>query len=211
MMWLKMLLVVLLVFFLIGRIKLGGMVEYSAQGVVCKARLGAIWLQLYPPKKREKKKEKPEKEKEKPIKEKKKKRPKEQAEELEHKAGGPLALVRQYLPLVGEAAGGMKRRITIDKIYLDFTAGGQDAAGTAMAFGYANMAIGMLWPVFEQNFVVKDHSFRTDVDFTAQSPTIYLNAVFSIRIGQLVSFAIRLLWRFVQLYRQGKKDQKQVR
>ena len=51
MMWLKILLVVLLVFFLIGRIKLGGMVEYSAQGVVCKARLGAIWLQLYPPKK----------------------------------------------------------------------------------------------------------------------------------------------------------------
>lgn len=211
MMWLKILLVVLLVFFLIGRIKLGGMVEYSAQGIVCKARLGAIWLQLYPPKKREKKKEKSEKEKGKPIKEKKKKRPKEQAEELEHKTGGPLALVRQYLPLVGEAAGGMKRRITIDKIYLDFTAGGQDAAGAAMAFGYTNMAIGVLWPLFEQNFVIKDHSFQTNVDFAAPNPAIYLHVTLSIRVGQLISFAIRLLWRFVQLYRQGKKDQKQVR
>ena len=178
--------------------------EYSAQGLLVKVRMGAVWLQLYPRKQKAEKK--------KPLKKRKEKKPEKKTEkEMDQKAGGTLALVKRYLPLVGEAAGGMKKRITIDRLFIDFTAASQDAAGAAMAFGYANMAIGMLWPVFEQNFVVKDHSFRTDVDFTAQSPTIYLNAVFSIRIGQLVSFAIRLLWRFVQLYRQGKKDQKQVR
>lgn len=197
--WPKVLLVVLLMLFLIGRIKLGGMVEYSARGLLCKVRLGAIWFQLYPLKKEKKEKESPKKKKEK-----KKEPSKGKTEAPVHKAGGPLALVKQYLPLVGEVAGGMKRRITIDKLCLDFTAGSQDAAGTAMAFGYANMAIGMLWPVFEQNFVVKEHSFRTGVDFAAKSPVIYLNAALSIRLGQLMSFILRLLWRFFQLYWQGK-------
>lgn len=196
----KVLLIFLLVLFLIGRIRLGGMVEYAAQGLLVKLRIGGIWLRLYPGKKKkgEKKPPKKKKKKEKPTGE----------EKEEPKAGGPLSLVKQYLPLVGEAAGGMKRRIVIDRLFLDFTAASQDAAGAAMAFGYANMAVGMLWPIFEQNFVVKDHRFRTDVDFAAQSPTVYLNVALSIRIGQLVSFVLRLLWRFFQLYRQGKKERK---
>lgn len=204
--WVKVLLVLLLTFFLIGRIRIGGVVEYSAQGLLCKLRLGAIWFQIYPLKNKNETKEQ-----KKLRKERKRKQPKEQTGEQEHKAGGPLALVKQYLPLVGEAAAGMKRRITIDMLYLDFTAGGRDAAESAMAFGYANMAIGMLWPFFEQNFVVKDRSFRTNVDFSAQSPTVYLKAAISIRTGQLVSFGIRLLWRFFQLYQQGKKGREQLR
>lgn len=199
---LKVLLIIALILFLIGRIRLGGMVEYSAQGLLLKLRFGAFWFQIFPLKKRKEKK--PSKKK----KEKKEKPPGEKREEPETKKGGPLALVKQYLPLVGEAAGGMKRRITIDKLYLDYTAASQEAAGAAMAFGYANMAVGVLWPVFEQNFVVKDHRFRTDVDFSAQSPTVYLNAALSIRIGQIVSLAFRLLWVFFRLYRQGKKEQK---
>ena len=73
------------------------------------------------------------------------------------------------------------------------------------SFGYANMALGMLLPIFEQNFVVKDHQVRTSVDFSLQSPVIYLSVAISIRIGQLVSFALRLLWCFFRLYRQGKQ------
>lgn len=198
---LKVLLLIALILFLIGRIRLGGMVEYSVQGLLLKLRFGAFWFQLFPLKKRKEKK--PPKKKEK-----RKKPPKEKQEEPETKKGGPIALVKQYLPLVGEAAGGMKKRITIDKLYLDYTSASQDAAGAAMAFGYANMAVGALWPVFEQNFVVEDHRFRTDVDFSAKSPTVYLNAELSVRIGQLISLAFRLLWVFFRLYRQEKKEQK---
>lgn len=195
----KVLLAIFLILFLIGRIKLGGMVEYSAQGLLVKLRFGALWFRLYPGKQREEKKTSKKK------KEKKEKRHMESKEEPEAKKGGSLALVKQYLPLVGEAAGGMRERIVIDRLYLDFVAASQDAAGAAMAFGYANMAIGMLWPIFEQNFLVREHRFRTDVDFSAQSPTIYLNVALSIRVGQLISLALRLLWCFFRLYRQGKR------
>ena len=198
----KVFLIIILILFLIGRTKLGAMVEYSAQGILVKLRIGAIWFQLYP----RKKKEKADKEK-RPKREKKKMPAKKSCkeEEAEHEKGGKLDLVKQYLPLVGEAAGGMRKRITIDRLYLDFTAASQDPAGAAMAFGYANMALGMLLPIFEQNFVVKDHQVRTSVDFSLQSPVIYLSVAISIRIGQLVSFALRLLWCFFRLYRQGKQ------
>ena len=194
---LKVLLVIFLILFLIGRIRLGGMVEYSVQGLLVKLRMGAVWVQFYPRKKKAEKS---------PPKKKKKKPVKEKEEEAEHKTGGTFALVKRYLPLVGEAAGGMKKRITIDRLYIDFTAAAQDAAGTAMAFGYANVAIGMLWPVFEQNFVVKDHRFRTNVDFEAQVPTVYLCASLSVRIGQLVSFALRMLWCFLRITFKAKRE-----
>lgn len=196
---LKASLVILLILFLIGRIRLGGMVEYSAQGLLVKVRMGAVWLQLYPRKQKA--------EKEKPLKKRKEKKPEKKTEkDMDQKAGGTLALVKCYLPLVGEAAGGMKKRITIDRLFIDFTAASQDAAGAAMAFGYANMAIGMLWPVFEQNFVVKDHGFHTNVDFEAQSPTVYLCAALSVRISQLASFAFRMFWCFLRLTFKAKRE-----
>lgn len=196
---LKVFFIILFVLFLIGRIRLGGMVEHSLQGLLIKLRIGALWLQLYPRKKKaEKKKTAKKRPPKKPVKEKE--------EDLEHKAGGSLELVKRYLPLVGEVAGGMKRRIVIDRLYLDFTAASQNTAGAAMAFGYANMTIGMLWPIFEQNFIVKDHRFRTDVDFAAQSPTLYLYAALSIRIGQLVSFALRMLWCLLRLSMKAKRE-----
>lgn len=196
---LKVLLITFLILFLIGRIRLGGMVEYSSQGLLVKLRVGAVWLQFYPHKKSAVKKR--------PTKRRKEKKPaKEKEEEMEHKAGGTVALVKRYLPLVGEVAGGMKKRITIDCLYIDFTAASQDAAGAAMAFGYANMAIGMLWPIFEQNFVVKDHRFRSNVDFEEQEPTVYLCAALSIRVGQLVSFAIQMLWCFLRISFKSTKE-----
>ena len=69
-----------------------------------------------------------------------------------------------------------------------------------MAYGYANMALGMLWPVVEQNFEIKDPEIHTGVDFNAKSPTIYIFAVFSARLGQLVSFGLRFGWKFIRIY-----------
>ena len=177
------------------------MVEYSAQGLLVQLRLGAVWYQIYPGKKKEKRKKSPQKQK------KKKNEPsKKKIKDPEHKAGSSLSQVKRYLPLVGEAAGGLKKRITIDRLLLDLVVASENAAGTAMAYGYANAVLGMLWSVFEENFRVKEHRLRTAVDFMATNSTVYLNAAFSIRIGQLVSFALRMLWCFFRLYRQGRGE-----
>ena len=140
--WLTILTGVVVILILLGQIRLGGGIKYSADGLFVRLRFGLFQFLIYPLKKS--KKEKPAK----PGKEKR--------EKAEKERGGSLELIKQFLPLACEAAGEMKRKIQIDRLDLCFVAASNDAASTAMAFGYANMILGMLWPLFEQNFVVKE-------------------------------------------------------
>lgn len=186
---------VLLVLFLLSLVRLGGEAEYSEEGLLVKVRVGLFRFQVFPFKKKEKP-PKPEKKKASEP----QKGETEPEKEQKPKRGGPLELVKQFLPLACEAAGELKRKIRIDKLYLDLVVAASNAAGTAMAYGYANMVLGMLWPLVEQNFEVKDPEIHTGVDFTTQSPTVYILAAFSVRLGQLVSFGLRFGWKFIRIY-----------
>ena len=198
----KVLLVLCILLFLLGLIRLGGGVEYSAGGVEAHIRVGLFRFRVFPGKEKGDKKER----KKKPKKEK----PPKEEEEPKSKMGGPIELVKAFLPLVCEAAGELKRRIRIDALRLDYTAGGRDAAQTAMAFGGSNAAIGMILPLFQQNFDLKEYRVRTAIDFNAKGATIYVYAAFSARLGQLVSFGIRFGWKFLMAYRKQKNMKKEA-
>lgn len=189
---------VLLVLILLGLVRVGGEAEYGETGLRVKLRAGWFRFQVFPAKKPKE---------EKPPKPKKKKAKQETTEEPQ-KRGGSLSLVRAYLPLIGEAAGELKRKICIDRLDIVFCSAAADAADAAMAFGYANMAFGMVWPILEQNFKVREHRFQTAVDFQAEEPELYLKAAFSARLGQLVSFACRFGWKAFRVYRRTVKTQK---
>lgn len=201
---LKVLLVILLVLFLLGRIRVGGDGEYSADGLFVRVRVGPISVRVFPLKKKGEKK---------PAKKKKKSAPPTQSGEGEKaqepekpKKGGALDLVKAGLPLVGEAAGELRERIRIDLLCMDLLFGGTDAAQTAILFGMSNALIAPLLAVFQQNFEVKEHRVRTAVDFNEKTITLYLRAAFSARIGQLLSFALRFGWKFLMEYRAVKKN-----
>lgn len=221
---LKVFLIVFACLFILSKLKVGGMAEYSADGFLVKVRVGAVWVRLYPKTKKEKKKkqkkEKKQSKSEKPIDVSKAQQELETTEvqqaeqppttepsksniekEGEPKKGGKIAKVKRYLPLIGEAAGELRQKIVIERMDVRLTAAAQDAMGAAMAFGYSNMALGMLLPILEQNFTVKKKSVCTDVDFNAQEPVIYLCAAVSLQLGQLVSFALRYFIRFLRIYR----------
>lgn len=204
---LKVLAVILLVLFLVGLIRVGGGGEYSAQGLTVWIKLGPFRIKVFPLKK-----EKTKKKKEKtPAKAKKALPETEKPAEEKPKKGGALTQVKAFLPLICEAAGALKRRIRIDKLYLDYTlAGKEDAAAAAMSFGYSNAAVGMILALFEQNFDVKERRVRTAVDFNADSPKIYVCAVISARLGQLVSFALRFGWKFLMVYQKTKNPKKEA-
>ena len=204
---LKVLLAILLLLFLLGRIRVGGEGEYSADGPLVRVRVGPLFIQVFPLKKKKEKKEK------KPAEKKKKSSPsaqggeEEKAQEPEKsKKGGTLDLVKAGLPLVGEAAGELRERIRIDLLCMDLLFGGTDAAQTAILFGMSNALIAPLLAVFQQNFEVKEHRVRTAVDFNEKTITLYLRATFSARIGQLLSFALRFGWKFLMEYRAVKKN-----
>lgn len=189
---------IMLALFLLSLIRVGATVEYAEGGVKVRVRLGVFWLTVFPIRVR--------KRREKPRKEKKTKKKASQKVPVP-KPGGALAMIRSFLPLVAETAGRFKRKIRVDRIYLDFIAAASDPAAAALAFGGANAALGMLWVLLEHNFNIKDRRIRTNVDFNAQFPTIYLFASFSLTIGQSVVLVLRLLFQFLRRYSALKTEE----
>lgn len=189
---LKILAGVLLCLFLLSLVRLGGGVKYSQDGLFVRLRFGKISFLVYPRKKRQKR-EKPRKSQE-----------ENPSQEPKEERGGSLELVRQYLPLVCQAAGELKRKIRVDTLWLDLVVAADNAAAAAMAYGYANMAVGMLWPLIQQNFEVRDPRIKTRVEFNNATPTVYINAALSMRLGQLVGFTLRFGWKFLRIYMQTR-------
>ncbi len=190
---------VLLVLFLISRIRLGGKAEYSAEGFLAWVKVGPALVQVFPAAEK-KSKEKPKKEE--------KAKAEEPETPQEEKKGGSFALLKEMLPLVMDAVGRILRAIRVDMLYLDFTSAGQDAAAAAMGFGYANAAIGMIWPILEQNLRIKDRRIRTRVDFQQTQPTVYLLAQVTLTVGQLIALAVVLGIRFLKRYLAYRANEK---
>lgn len=186
---------ILLLFFLIGQVRLGGAVEYSEAGVAVQVRLGFWKWNVYPPKEKAEKKEKKSKEKDP-----KEPKGKQVSEEPDEKRGGKLTLFKELLPLVLEAVGTLKRKIRIDLLILHLIWGAEDPASAAMGYGAANAAMGMIYPVLDQNFNIKKSDVGINVDFQRSEPEIYLNAVLTLTVGQLIALVLHYGLRAILIY-----------
>lgn len=193
---------ILLILFLLSRLRLGGTAEYSAAGFFAWVRVGGFRFRVFP--------RKPKKKRDKPKKPKKEDGKKKDAKEKPAgtKPGGAVSLVLDCLPLVGEAAGRLKRKLRIDRLYLDLTAGNDDPADAVDAYGRANAVLGILIPFLEQNFDLRDRRIRTAVDFELEKPVIYLNAALSYTLGQLLAFVFWLGISFLRIFLAWRKEQK---
>ncbi len=190
--------VILVLLTALALLKVGVWLEYSAEGFVLRAKVGPVSVPILP---------RP------PKKEKKAKPPKQPAkknappQEPKPKQGGLPSLVLQLIPIVAEAAGRFKRKLVIDRLWLSFNAGGaSDAAAGAILYGRISAAMGMLVPLLENNFHLKDRRFHSGVDFTADHPALYLHAVLTIRVGQVVALAVRCGIQCLKVYRAWRKE-----
>ena len=183
---------ILLALLLAGSIRLGGILEYDEEGLRIFLRVGFLRFRMYPA---EEKKEKLKKKKE-------KKKPAE--EPAREKKGGALGPVLEYAPLICEAADTLFRRIRIDRLSFEIQWGDPDPAKAAMGYGYANAALGTLWPLIDRAFEVKRFEPEVGVDFDAKSSSAKVDAAFSFRLGQLVSFAVIYGVKFLKLYRKNR-------
>ncbi|MEG2988770.1 MAG: DUF2953 domain-containing protein [Oscillospiraceae bacterium] len=188
---------IVLALFLLSLIRVGGEVLYDSGGLIAKLKVCGLKFTVYPVK--------PSKKPPKPPKEKKAKEEPTPPRE-KRTLGGSLALVKEFLPLVGEAAGKLKRKISVDRIALHLVWGGEDPADCAMGYGYANVALGMIWPILEQNFNIHHRDIHTDIDFNQKSPTVYVNAVLTLTIGQCLVMGISLGTKAFSVYRKNQKQ-----
>jgi hypothetical protein len=209
---------ILLLLILVGQIRLGGRVEYSQEGVKAWVRVCGISKQLFPKptltrsqeakaaEKKRKKEEKAARKKEAKAK-KKEKAPKPEGEPKK-KSGGSLELVRQLLPVVIQALGALKRRIRIDRLIVHYVAGGTDAAQVAISYGKLSAGAAGVVALLDNNFKVKRQEVTMDVNFLAESPTIYLDAGLSLTVGQILYLAVRYGIASLKVFLRQRRKQK---
>ena len=174
---------------LLRLVRLGALAEYSAAGLRLKLKVGPLRLMLYPGK--------PKRPRRKAGKSSRREKKREERPQPEL-GGGPLALVKRFLPLIAEAAGRFRRKLRIDVFQLLVVdGGGAGPAAAALCFGGVNAFIGMIWPLVEQNFNVKERRLRTRVDFDAERPSVYLYAAATLTAGQALALGLRLTTRFL--------------
>lgn len=187
---LRIILIVFLVFWLIGHIRLKGFVEYSEEGVL--AQFWVLWFKitLFPakPKQEKPKKSKKPKEPKKPA-EKPKEKPKDERP-LTEKLGGLWSLFRDAVPLVTGAVGRLLHKLRIEELTLHLTWAAEDPADAAMGYGAGEAALGTVWPLLDRAFDIRKRDVGVAVDFTRAVPVIYARALLSFTIGQLVGLGV---------------------
>ena len=184
--FLKVLLVILAVLWLVSLIRVGGRVSYGQAGLFVTALAGPFKIQVLPLRpKKEKKPEKAKKPKKKkpPVAEKHKKEP-------EEGRPGTLSRLMELLPVVGQVCGALKRKIRIDDLELELIWGGSDPAAIALGYGQANAALGMIWPILDNNFKVKCHSFQIGMDYNRTQPGVEAEAAVTLTVGQIVTLGV---------------------
>lgn len=199
--WLIVLGCVLLAIWLIGRIRIGAAASYSDEGLAVSLKAGPKKLQILPAQAAKKEKQ--------PSKAKKEKKSSAEAEQPkpQRNAKDTVSLALKFLPLLGEAAGRLRRKIRIDRLKLHVVWGAEDPAAAAKGYGAGHAAMGILWPVIEHNFKVKEHDLRVDVDFERRKPELIADAQVSITIGQCFGLGINLGIKALKIYLGIRREQ----
>lgn len=184
---------------LLSLVRFGCEVDYSGQGLLIRVLLGPAHISVFPLKKRERttaRKEKP----------------------LTHwtglaMEGNPLGLLQTYLPLVAESAGRLRRKIRVEWLGLDLTVAASTPAFAAVSFGAANGALGIIIPLLEQNFHIRERRIRTGISFEQKEATVSFQIVLTLTVGQGISLASFFAWRMLGILREQsrrKRVQKRV-
>ena len=121
---------------------------------------------------------------------------------------GTLSRMMKLLPVMAEAAGALRRKILIRHLNLKVIWGAPDAAAAAIGFGRAYALLGMIWPIFDHNFHVRQHDFQVEVDYEADRPEVAVDLALTMTVGQAVAFVLHYGGKtLVTWSRSGKRSQ----
>ena len=190
--WIAAILALLVLLLILLRLRLTG--EYGDAGSSLTVALGAIPLFRLPRPggaRQVKRADKP----------KSKKKKKKKEEDEEKPKGGSIPGFRRLMPIISDALGKLKRRLSIDEMTLWYQSAGEDPAAAALAFGGASAAAGALAKPMQDMFRIRDLDIRTAVSFTETKPTVLARIRMSISVGALLWIGLRA---FVKLRRAGK-------
>lgn len=178
--------VLILLLFLLSRLRLGIDAAVDGKAVTVDAAVGPFRIRVLPGKP---KKKKPEKEV--PPKEAAKTTPKEKKPLPKPTLADIRSALDALLPPLKRALGRTRRSIRVKPLEVSATfGGGADPAAAAELYGYAHMAVWAGMPVLEQLLVIPDPHIHIGIDFDAPETVVQARVGVTLRLGTLVSVAL---------------------
>ena len=104
--------------------------------------------------------------------------------------------VDKLMPIISDALGKLKRRLSIDEMTLWYQSASEDPAAAALAFGGASAAAGALVGPMQEMFRIRDLDIRTAVSFTETKPKVYARLKMSVSLGVLLWIGLRAYGKF---------------
>ena len=177
----------ILLLFLLSRLRLGIDAAVDGKAVTVDAAVGPLRIRVLPGKP---KKTKPEKEVP-PKKEAAKSPPKEKKPLPKPTLADIRSALDALLPPLKRALGRTRRSIRVKPLDASVTFGGAaDPAAAAELYGYAHMAVWTGMPVLEQLLVIPDPHIHIGIDFDAPETAVRVRVGVTLRLGTLVSVAL---------------------
>ena len=167
---------------LIAVLPIGVSALYDADGPRVYATVGMVRFLLYPMQKKEKKP--------KTVQKKETKTSVASQKKPSVKSGGSIS---DFLPLVDvvlDFVSAFGRKIRITHLHMKLILAGDDPADLAQNYGKAWVALGNLFPLLENAFVIKKRDMEVECDFLADKTTITVRADLSITVGRVVMLGL---------------------
>ena len=205
---LKVIGIILLVFLLIGFLRVGAIVSFGDELRV-RLRVGAIKLTILPKKTKKPKKPKKEKEpKEEKPEEEAEKKPKKKRSIPKPNLDDIIDLIQTALSALGAMVRRACRRTRIDPLDLTIVFGAYDPADVALMFGAANTAVFTLMPKAEETFYIPNPSIRLRMDYDADWPRAAGSLGVSLRLCDLFAIIFTLIIPLLKWFLRFKKAHK---
>ncbi len=189
-------------------LRVGARATLDSGGFSLRIIAGPLRLKILPP--GEEKAKKPKKSKKPKAEKTGEEKPEGEKEKAKPKIKVTLELVTSVLKAVGELLGRLRRKISIDKLTIHYTAAGEDPGAAAMSFGYANAGIYALMPVIENIFKVKERDVGAAVTFDSEESELFIDAQLTLAIWEIL-YIVLAVWPPVkvvvgQIMKNGKVD-----
>ena len=167
-------------------------------------RLGYFFLsfRIYPAKETKpgKKKKTPEKKKEEEKKKPQKKKPGKLKQLLDkHGADGLIEILKEAAKIVTELLGGLARHLYFTRFNVRICVVGEDAADTAVKYGYVCSAVYLPIAVLSEHSVIKKHSEDISAGFLAEKTAAELELTAKIRPLFLIPILLKALIGLVRI------------
>jgi hypothetical protein len=172
-------------------LRAGVLAEYSEDGVLVQVRMAFLRFTVVPaPKKSRNKKRKEPKKKAEPGK-------KAAVRKVLPKKGGSLSGLLSLLSMGLETLGDLCRLLRIEYLRIHYTIAGQpDPAGAALQYGGIQVGGDAVCLLLEQHLHILQRDISAEVDFCSENSVIYAAASCSLRVGQMLVVAFKLLMRY---------------